>query len=109
VAPRRLPRRSAGDPKQGGREGYVPKPPRGGLPRRRAGTGLSQRAIRSAASRAKWRIRAEERWWNCGKNWFPSQRVWHRWSDPTDADRWLAVVYYGYPEQKVYAKLKKGF
>ena len=51
----------------------------------------------------------EERWWNSGRNWFPKERLWHRWSDPGDPDRWVAVVYTGYAEPIVYARIKKGF
>jgi hypothetical protein len=51
-------------------------------------------------------------WWNGGRNWFPSLRVWHKWCDPKSENRWVAVVYYaerGYDADTVYARLKKGF
>jgi hypothetical protein len=53
----------------------------------------------------------EESLWNMGRNWFPSVRVWDKWSDPKDAGRWVAVLYYAEDStvNKVYVKLKKGF
>jgi hypothetical protein len=52
----------------------------------------------------------EEDWWNGGRNIFPKDREWNRWSDPTDPERWAAVVYIRWSEkQEVYGKLKKGF
>jgi hypothetical protein len=52
----------------------------------------------------------EVSWWNWGRNIFPDDREWDRWSDPTDPERWAAVVYTGLgQQQKVYHTLKKGF
>jgi hypothetical protein len=53
----------------------------------------------------------EQRWWNGGRNIFPADREWNLWADPTESDRWVAVVYIRWPknEQMVYGKLKKGF
>jgi hypothetical protein len=53
----------------------------------------------------------ERRWWNGGRNLFPADREWNRWSDPADPERWAAVAYIRRPtnEQTVYGRLKKGF
>jgi len=48
------------------------------------------------------------------KNWrdrngFGEVRMWYKWSDPDNSDRWVAVVYSGsYPQQELYGRLKKG-
>jgi len=52
----------------------------------------------------------ELHWWNGGRNIFPADREWDRWSDPANPERWAAVVYIRWPEKRrVYGKLKKGF
>ena len=54
--------------------------------------------------------RFEDHWWNGGKNIFPDNREWNRWTDPADPNRWAAVVYVRLTEtQTVHGKLKKGF
>lgn len=45
--------------------------------------------------------RAEESWWNGGRNYFPENRIWHRWSDSNDPDRWVAVAYTGFHTKRM--------
>jgi hypothetical protein len=53
----------------------------------------------------------ERLWLNGGRNWFPKDRCWHKWSDPNDKRRWVAVCFYRglQGEPKVYRIIKKGF
>ena len=48
-------------------------------------------------------------WWNGGKSIYPKRREWHRWSDPTDPERWVVVMYFRWSEQEVIGMFKKGF
>lgn len=56
-------------------------------------------------------VEAEEYFSDKGRIWMPNlNKVWDRWSDPSDPNRWVAVMYEGNSElSKAYAKTKRGF
>jgi hypothetical protein len=52
---------------------------------------------------AEWREIAE----HCNRHWSPAgARVWTKWTDPRDRNRWVAVLF---AKEMVYAFHKKGF